>query len=233
MSFFGRTLGRINKKNKKRILVKRKKTFSVFPAKYLNIGGHEFVKKHWHNLDHRTEHYPILKELIDFDVDLSLQNKWDFSKDSFYELAYCAFVIDQLDDAASKVIFSEAFRVLKKGGVFRVAVPDLDLFKKHYSLGNKELFFIGRVPELYSLPLDDLFLYVTNANELVGKYPQLKYLPHISAWDFKKVERFMEEAGFVNVKKCACRQSDIIEFCKNTEHGSHVGLYVEGVKNNE
>jgi ubiquinone/menaquinone biosynthesis C-methylase UbiE len=57
------------------------------------------------------------------------------------ELVYSRFAIDRLTNEAAQYFFEEVFRILKKGGVFRIVSTNLDLDYRAYRNNDRDYFF--------------------------------------------------------------------------------------------
>jgi len=56
------------------------------------------------------------------------------------ELVYSRNSIEHLPDQSVNFMFQEVFRILKPGGIFRIAAPDIDLLYRVYSNNDREFF---------------------------------------------------------------------------------------------
>jgi SAM-dependent methyltransferase len=174
--------------------------------------------------------------------------KWDIQDKSF-ELAYCSHAIEHLSDEAVKNLFSNVFRILKKGSTFRIVVPNIDLALYHYENKNLEWFQIcygkfAHLPKDINFALEHYLLtfFATKKREEVNlrevrenfrKLSKQKFIEkygsdytysnpnyHINWWNFEKLKKFLEKERFMDVKKSCFRQSEIPEFCNNDFDGT-------------
>lgn len=101
--------------------------YGEFRGICLNIGAGDFSHPKWTNVDISSEHYKrIQKEkFIEYDLTKNARLPIGAKKVS---LAYCSHTIEHVKDENVDNLFSEIFRVLKKGGVFRITCPNADLF---------------------------------------------------------------------------------------------------------
>jgi predicted SAM-dependent methyltransferase len=65
------------------------------------------------------------------DVVADITARWPF-EDASADFIYSEHVLEHFDIATARGIFSEIFRVLKPGGVVRIAMPDLDNLIREY-----------------------------------------------------------------------------------------------------
>ena len=89
----------------------------------LNIGCGNRFHPAWTNLDF----YSDSKEVISWD----LRKGVPFS-DSSFEVVYHSHLLEHFPRTAGRGLIQECFRVLKPGGILRVAVPDLERIARHY-----------------------------------------------------------------------------------------------------
>lgn len=106
--------------------------FSIFSKyKKLNLGVSNTISLlGWETVDIKDAHH-----IVDFRKD-----KLPFS-DNSCALIYSSHLIEHLTDEILIKLFSEIYRVLKKGGIFRVACPDMDLVIDAVINDNLDFFF--------------------------------------------------------------------------------------------
>ena len=52
--------------------------------------------------------------------------------DNLFDACYCSHMLEHVTKDQARVIIGEAYRVLKKGGIARFVVPDLEQIARHY-----------------------------------------------------------------------------------------------------
>jgi SAM-dependent methyltransferase len=106
------------------------KRYSAYPkqgrAAFINIGAGDFHHPRWTNIDHASAWYGNsqkhafiqhnLMEMSDLPIEVGE-----------VALAYSSHTIEHVTDAAVEKLFSEVYRVLRPGGLFRITCPDADL----------------------------------------------------------------------------------------------------------
>lgn len=106
--------------------------YSTYPAasreqrRFYNIGAGSFRHPMWTNVDHITEWYKDVQKgpFINYDImSMALLPL----PDGQAEIIYTSHVIEHVSTAAAAHLFSEAYRTLKPGGVFRITCPDAAL----------------------------------------------------------------------------------------------------------
>lgn len=106
---------------------------------YLNVGGGQFVRKHWRVLDFYSDWYDYNEQFIDYNVNLEDLSQWPIDDDTV-DLVYTAHTLEHLSDAAVRHTLQESARVLKSNGAIRISVPDVELAIHHYERENVEWF---------------------------------------------------------------------------------------------
>lgn len=107
-------------------------------------------------------------------------------KQGSVDLIYTCHVLEHAKRQEAKDAMKRWHEILKKGGILRVSVPDLEAIFEYY-ICHKDL----RVLEC--------LLYGSQ------KHP---YDFHYTGWDFKSMERDLKEAGFSSVKRYDWRDTE-------------------------
>lgn len=89
----------------------------------INLGCGLSFHKNWDNYDL----YPADKNVRHIDLLQKLP-----LDDLSYDCCYCSHVLEHIQRGYAKGFISEAYRILKSGGVFRVVVPDLEAIARLY-----------------------------------------------------------------------------------------------------
>lgn len=106
-------------------------------------------------------------------------------QDACADFVYSSHFLEHLFRAQGEHLIREAFRVLKPGGVVRIAVPDLEYAILLYSRGEKEKMLMN-------------YFFV---EDMESYYARHKYM-----YDFAMLRNVLEVAGFGNVTRCAYRE---------------------------
>ncbi len=96
----------------------------------LNIGCGSTYHQDWVNIDIKAHS----SEVIEYDLSSGLP----FESNSV-DACYSSHVLEHLRVNEADLFLSEQFRVLKKGGVIRIVVPDLEVICKNYLDSLKQL----------------------------------------------------------------------------------------------
>lgn len=124
--------------------------------------------------------------------------KQDISDLSMFEsdtvdLIYSSHALEYYDKEEAKEVLKEWYRVLKRGGILRVAVPDFEAIVKVYRK-YKDLDHRGILGPLYGKMKVD-----TPDSE--------KTIYHKTVYDFKSLKKILEEIGFKNVHRYDWRKT--------------------------
>ena len=108
-----------------------KKLYSDFLAsdKFLNFGSGAFFHNRWKNYDYpgQSSYYKSIqgREGVDFhSIDLCDKNLKIPEHNDSVSLIYCSHTLEHLDKESMLRFIYECFRILKKNGVLRVALPN-------------------------------------------------------------------------------------------------------------
>jgi len=128
--------------------------------------------------------------------------------DATFECVYTAHMLEHLDREVAERCVREVHRVLKDGGIFRIAVPDLDLEVAAYDPKDPDTFLRG--------------IYEGNSHR------RTRASRHQWQYNALSLERLLERVGFRQIEVCdyqvgRCPDLETIEF----RQGS---LFVEAVK---
>lgn len=114
-------------------------------------------------------------------------------KDNSVDLIYCCHAFEYFDREEAKGVLKEWKRVLKKGGVLRLAVPDFEAIVKVY-LKYKDLGHQGILGPLYGR-----MKIKTKRGE--------KFIYHKTAYDFNSLKEMLKAAKFRNVRRYDWRKT--------------------------
>jgi predicted SAM-dependent methyltransferase len=104
--------------------------------------------------------------------------------DGTVDVVYSSHALEHIFLEEAQALLLDAYRALKKGGLIRLAVPDLEYAVRLYQSGAKE----------------QALAYFFNPN-------RAGYLNHHHyMYDFEMLKNFLEKAGFVEVERCRFRE---------------------------
>lgn len=145
--------------------------------------------------------------------------------DNSVDLIYCSHALQYFDRQEASKVLKEWHRVLKEGGLLRIAVPDFEAIVKVY-LKYKDLNHRGILGPLYGR-----IIVKTSEGE--------KIIYHKTAYDFESLKKLLESVGFKNVRKYDWRKTihkDYDDYSQSyiphmdKEHGLLISLNVEATK---
>ncbi|WP_456277640.1 methyltransferase domain-containing protein [Bacillus sp. AK128] len=111
---------------------------AIEKKQFFNIGAGTFKHKNWTNVDYSSEWYS--KNEIDIQWNL-LENKKLDVEDSSAHVVYTSHTIEHIPNASAQNLFNEAFRVLKKGGIFRATTPNIELDYSAFKRSDRDYYF--------------------------------------------------------------------------------------------
>jgi len=145
--------------------------------------------------------------------------------DNSVDLIYCCHALEYYDRQEAQEVLKEWRRVLKRGGILRLAVPDFEAIVKVY-LKYKDLAHRGILGPLYG--------------EMAIKTSEGKrVIYHKTVYDFESLREVLESAGFKNIHRYDWRQTihkDYDDYSQayiphmDKEHGLLISLNVEAEK---
>lgn len=116
--------------------------------------------------------------------------------DDSVDCIYCSNVLEHFEKYESTAILKECQRVLKKGGMIRVVVPDLKKLIENYTTAdNFNNDYFGYDKDLY--------------NGIIGRFKRLFIRGHQWMYDNNSFKELLKEAGFLNIKEQKFRKGEL------------------------
>jgi SAM-dependent methyltransferase len=169
------------------------------PARIIIGGGDYQYGSLWHNIDFVTagyaDKYKHLPRNIDIAHDLTSGEPFPIEGDTLLA-AYTSHVIEHLKDEAVAYVLRDTYRVLKKGGVFRLSCPNIDLYVRALRDNDLDFFHYRGHPFYSGLGIQDsvagLFLavFATALGERTDRPTREEIL---TAIDTQGVERALDQ----------------------------------------
>lgn len=140
------------------------------------------------------------------------------------DLIYCCHGIEYFDRIEIVEVLREWKRVLKKGGILRLAMPDFEALVKAYRKYKD---------------LDKIIGPLYGRWEIKRRNGEKDILYHKAVYDLQSVKKLLESQGFVNVKRYDWRKTihkDYDDYSQSyiphmdKEHGMLISLNIEAVK---
>tara|TARA_A100001011_G_scaffold369784_1_gene425456 strand:- start:128 stop:805 length:678 start_codon:yes stop_codon:yes gene_type:complete len=182
-----------------------KKVKNKHKIKYLNLGSGSIYQDGWTNADF----YRFRDIKIDWMLDAGKKWKCD---DNFWDAIFSEHTLEHLTYKCAINALEESYRTLKKGGILRLSLPNINLSIEHLT-GN-----------YVSVEFEE---FKTNA-ECISFVTQ--NWGHKSTWDPELMISLLEEIGFIDVKKMEYQQSTIQELCIETPDKVWESMYIEAKK---
>ena len=186
----------------------------------LNVGGGKGhpVMRDWTVVDLRES----------ADVVLDITEKALPHADSSVDLLVCSHTLEHVPRARLGFVLSEFLRVVKpvaKGGVVRIAVPDIEQACRAYVAGDEA--FFRKADLTYAdpdAPLGGLLASWFYSVSAVGN-------GHVNCFDFGSMSWWLKRAGFARVERSTYRGSRVEDLrAEGIDLHPHESLYVEAFK---
>lgn len=168
-------------------------------TKKLNIGCGTDYKVGWVNIDNNTD-----SNIEELDVHWDLRNPLPINDDSI-DFIFNEHFIEHLTVEESRITIADMMRVLKPGGVMRIAMPDLEDVVNHYL--NVPL---GEDKVIKDFKLD----FIQTRAEWINM--SFRWWDHKWLYDWEELVRRLKEVGYENAVRCKLRDSQYAEL-KNLE----------------
>lgn len=136
---------------------------------------------------------------------LNVGKKFPWSDDTF-DNVYTSHMLEHLYPEEALNCISEVFRVMKKGGIFRIVVPDLDQMIASYNPNQPEVFLA----------------------EFFESTQRRDYNQHHWHYNEKLFQKILSEAGFSEVYRCEYKQGKILDVELIDDRPE--SLFVEAIK---
>lgn len=186
-------------------------------ANKIHLGCGEQYKTNWCNVDHPSVEYYGKNIKVDLDHDIS--NPLPFASNSA-SFIYNEHVIEHFDVRTGIKILQECYRILKPGGVLRIATPDLEIIMGYYTNSFREW-------------REDLYIKESDGNCIETRCEMVNFrfreCGHKYIYDTEEITRRLNEAGFRRIKRVDCLKSDYPEL-QNIESRRESCMIVEATK---
>ncbi|TVZ54854.1 putative SAM-dependent methyltransferase [Lutibacter sp. Hel_I_33_5] len=197
--------------------------FKTSKNKKLQIGCGSNLLKGWLNTDLNYS-----KEIAFLDAG----DVFSFNSNT-YDFIYSEHLFEHLKVAQQLNMLNESFRVLKKGGVMRIAMPSLDFLFNLYSNSDNyknKNYVDWAVKNVVNLKI---------VNELVDdKSQHYKYVINnfFKAWghqilhNYTSIESLALQCGFSNVKECRIGESEYVSLQGIEKHGTIIPAHINEIE---
>jgi predicted SAM-dependent methyltransferase len=193
-------------KNKIKRIIKNKDKIKL----HIGCGTNYF--EGWINIDNNSDN-----NIQKLDINFDLRNQLPFI-DNSVDFIYNEHFLEHLTVEEGLKTLKDFKRVLKPGGVLRIAMPDLESSVKEYYN-----------PDWKSNPTIKKFglEFIQTKAELINI--SFRWWGHKWLYDWEELERRLKEAGFTKIKRCTIKESDY-EQLKGLETRDESTLIAEAVK---
>jgi predicted SAM-dependent methyltransferase len=180
----------------------------------LHLGCGNVYKEGWINIDNNSSN-----DVQKLDLNWDLRKSLPFA-DNSVDFIYNEHFLEHLTVEEGFSAIKDFYRVLKSGGVMRIAMPDLEKTVLAYSdlnwkENNKEFFEKFRLTFIQ-----------TRAERINIEF---RWWGHKWLYDWEELERRLKEAGCEKIKRCAIFESEH-EYLKNMETRNESILIAEVTK---
>jgi predicted SAM-dependent methyltransferase len=160
----------------------------------LNIGCGTDYKEGWINIDNNSD-----DNIEKLDLNWDLRNPLPF-EDNSVDFIFNEHFFEHLTVEEAQPIMKDLKRVLKPGGVMRIAMPDLEGVVNNYLHVP-----LDKDPVIKEFGLD----FVKTKAEWMNI--SFRDWGHKWLYDWEELERRLKEAGFTRMKRCKLRKSTYAE----------------------
>lgn len=180
----------------------------------LHLGCGTAYKNGWINIDNNSDN-----NINKLDINWDLRNPLPFP-DNSVDYIFNEHFLEHLTVEEGIKSIKDFYRVLKPGGVMRIAMPDLESIVSEYlnnnwKEDNKDFF------EKFGLS------FIKTRAELINI--NFRWWGHKWLFDWEELERRLKEAGCIKIKRCKIFESDY-EDLKNLETRNESTLIAEITK---
>ncbi len=143
LKVFGQKLVKIDRDPFKKSGYKRNfEEKSLHERRFYNVGAGNFYHPYWTNIDYISDWYKGNSKYTNQGIHYNLFSLSPLPlEDNMAEILYTSHTIEHIKDQHAMNLFKEAFRVLKKGGIFRITAPDMDLHYNAYMKNDIDFFY--------------------------------------------------------------------------------------------
>ena len=178
----------------------------------LNVGCGTDYKEGWINIDNNSDN-----NIERLDLNWDLRNPLPF-EDNSVDFVFNEHFFEHLTVEEGQMAMKDIMRVLKPGGVMRIAMPDLEQVVHHYLHVP-----LSKDPVIKEHGFTDV---KTRAEWMNMSF---RWWGHKWLYDYEELERRLKEAGYSKIKRCKLNKSSHKELC-NLEIRPESYLIVEAVK---
>lgn len=156
----------------------------------LNIGCGTDYKKGWINIDNNSDN-----NIDKLDLNWDLRNPLPFEENSV-DFVFNEHFFEHLTIDEAQITIKDLMRVLKPGGVMRIAMPDLERVVNNYLHTP-----LNKDPVIKKFKMD----YIKTKAEWMNI--SFRWWGHKWLYDWEELERRLREAGYPNANRATLNKS--------------------------
>jgi predicted SAM-dependent methyltransferase len=143
-------------------------------------------------------------------------------KDNTVDVVYCSQVLEHFERWEAVGIAKEIYRILKKGGIFRISVPDIKLLIDKY---NGDIDADKLAKDIWGF---DKHLKPKNLLQSIGR----NFIrDHQWLYDKNSMKKMLSKAGFKNIEICEFGKGNTPDLDKlDLEEHRSASMYLEATK---
>ena len=185
---------------------------SLHRKSFYNFGAGSFHHKFWSNIEAPNSYDSRFNKKVDVEYNFTSRDQIPVESGTS-EVCYTSHVLEHLRDADVRHIFSEIYRMLKPGGVFRITCPDVGQAMQAVSAKNFDFFriLVGNRKLIYDLDYDVGIAFFV-AQQLVISEPGLPVPGYF------KFSEFADESNYGEILDRLCQASSDEYQKKNPVH---------------
>ena len=132
------------------------------------------------------------------------------------EAVYCSHVLEHLSYSDMQIALKNTYQMLKKGGIFRLVVPDMEVYVNTY-LENKRS---GDKTACHRLISSTLMSYENSPKTLKQKIvTQIGNSKHLWNYDYDSMSLELEKVGFKDIRRAELNDSENKDFLSVEDFG--------------
>lgn len=169
----------------------------------LPLVGRLFIRKEWGAYPKNVRVGNIIKGLPGI-------------KENSCEAIYCSHVLEHLAYYDLQKALINTYKILKKGGVFRFVVPDMEVFVNTYNKRKRD----GVKTACHNLMTSTLMAEEESPNTFSSKLSRIfGNSRHLWNYDLESMTLELEKAGFKNIRRAELNDSENKDFLTVEDYG--------------
>ena len=185
--------------------------------KYVQYGCGLSAPKEWINFDVsptlRIQKLPILGAVLKSSLSTSFPKNVQYGDiikglpvgDNSCDGLYCSHTLEHLSLEDFRIALENSFKILKKGGIFRCIVPDIE------HLARKYISQLDSGNSVASISfIEDTLMGIKQRPKGLKGFIKSYYgnSHHLWMWDHKSLAEELKNAGFTQIRKCRYNDSE-------------------------